>query len=41
VALPGNAQALFKHLDDIVVTHTLFFGELIDAQHERAYLDRW
>jgi len=41
VALPGDAQALFEHLDDIVVAHALIFGELVDAQHERAYLDRW
>jgi hypothetical protein len=41
VALSREAQALLKHLDDIVVTYTLIFGELIDAQHERAYLGRW
>ena len=39
VALAGETQTLLEHLDDLVVAHTLIFGELVDAQHERGYLD--
>jgi hypothetical protein len=40
VALPWDAEALFEGVDDILVGHADFFGELIDAKHEGAYLSR-
>jgi hypothetical protein len=38
VALARDAQAFIKSVDDVVVGHAEFFGELVDAQHEGAYL---
>ncbi len=38
MALARDTHALLEGVDDVVVGHAKFFGKLVDAQHEGAYL---